>query len=56
MKQGENGVPTAVQFIEEYNRETIEKIKKTGGRQLDLTAEQYHLTLQNTLKNYRILM
>ena len=27
MKQGENGVPTAVQFIEEYNRETIEKNK-----------------------------
>lgn len=30
MKQGENGVPTVVQFIEEYNRETIEKIKKVA--------------------------
>ena len=29
MKQGENGVPTAVQFIEEYNRETIEKNKES---------------------------
>ena len=29
MKQGENGVPTVVQFIEEYNRETIEKNKES---------------------------